>query len=113
MSVIMNKTTVAAGLTNNNLVSGSAFEFARGRQLAMIGAAIDVTGGLLTIQSGSEVILEESPVQIKAGGLYPIIPDEMYYTDFMENNDRLVLRARNIVGGNVVFAFVVQLSPTK
>jgi len=111
MSVIQNKVSVAAGATNANLVTGSAFEFARTRQIVSVGCLIDVTGGLLTFQSGSEVILEESPMQIDATGRYPIIPDEMYYTDAMEANDRLVLRARNTAGGAVVFAFCVQISP--
>jgi len=109
MPVIMKETSVAAGATNDNVVSGSAFEFARTRQIVSIGVCASATGGFVTIQSGSDVVLEESPPYVAT--VFPIIPDQMFYTDVMEAGDRLVIKARNPTGGAVIFRTIVQITP--
>jgi hypothetical protein len=43
---------------------------------------------------------------------FPVVPDEMYFTDVMQPGDRLVLRFRNPTGGAIIAAFVVQIAPT-
>jgi len=53
------------------------------------------------------VIAEEFAPAIKT--TYPIIPDEMYYTDVMEPGDRLVIRYRNPTGGALTVRGVVQI----
>lgn len=109
MPMIMIEQSVAAGAVNNNLVSGSAFEFAKVRQVVSIGIVQSATGGFGTIQAGADIIAEEFSLPIKTS--YPIIPDEMYFTDLMEVGDRLVLRYRNPTGGALTVRAVVQLSP--
>lgn len=110
MPMIMIETSIAAGAVNNNLVSGSAFEFARGRQIVSIGLAQSATGMFATIQAGADIVVEEFSPPILAR--YPIIPDEMYFTDLMENGDRLVLRVRNPTGGALTARAVIQMSGT-
>jgi len=105
MPAIQIETTVAANATNSNLVSGSAFEFARVRQLVSIGLTAAATGCFATITSGADVILEESAVYIKTQ--FPIIPDEMFYNDVMEAGDRLVIRVRNTTGAGIVARTIV------
>jgi len=107
--VIMRETSVAAGATNDNVISGSAFEFARTRQIVSIGVTASATGGFVTIQSGADVVLEESPPYVAT--VFPIIPDQMFFTDVMEAGDRLVIRVRNPTGGALVFRTIVQLTP--
>lgn len=107
MPVIQVEQSVAAGAVNTNLVSGSAYEFARARQIVSIGLVQSATGGFALIQSGSDVIAEEFSPAIKTS--YPIIPDEMYYTDVMEPGDRLVLRYRNPTAGALTVRAIVQI----
>lgn len=109
MPVIMKETSVAAGVTNDNLVSGSAFEFARTRQIVSIGVTASATGGFVTIFSGADVVLEESPPYVAT--VFPVIPDQMFYTDVMEQGDRLVVKARNPTGGALTFRAIVQITP--
>lgn len=108
MSVIMIETSVAAGAVNNNLVSGSAFEFAKTRQVVSLGVAQSATGGFFTLQAGADIIAEEfsGPILTR----YPIIPDEMYFTDAMEAGDRLVVRYRNPTGGALTARVAAQMS---
>jgi len=109
MPVIQVETNIAAGGVNNNLVAGSAFEFARTRQLVSVGVSAAATGTFMSISAGPDIIAEEfSPVVLTR---FPIIPDEMYYTDVMEQGDRLVIRARNPTAGAIIHRALVQVSP--
>lgn len=109
MPMIMIEQSVAAGAVNNNLVSGSAFEFARVRQVVSMGWVQSATGGFMTLQAGADIVAEEFSVPILT--TYPIIPDNMYFTDIMEPGDRLVARYRNPTGGALTVRGAVQTSP--
>jgi len=109
MSVMQFETVIATASSNANVVTGSAFEFARQRQVVSIGAVASATGGFLTIQSGSDVILEESPPMVL--GTMPIIPDHFFYNDVMEIGDRLKIAFRNPTGGDLTLRTVVQINP--
>lgn len=109
MPVIMREVSVAAGAINDNVFSGSAFEFARQNQVVSVAVAQSATGGFATIQSGGDVVAEEFPPPILTR--YPIIPDEMYFNDVMSVGDRLVLRFRNPTGGALTVRAVAQIQP--
>jgi len=109
MPMIMIETTLLTATVNNNLVSGSAFEFARQRQVVSLGVVQSATGMFATIQAGSDIIAEEFMLPIIT--TYPIIPDNMYFTDVMEAGDRLVIRVRNPTGGTLTVRAVIQTSP--
>jgi len=109
MPMIMVERAVAAGTTDQNLVSGSAFEFARTRQVVSIGIAQSATGAFVTLQAGADVIAEEFSPPILTR--YPIVPDEMYFTDVMEPGDRLRVSFRNPTGGALTARAVIQISP--
>lgn len=109
MPMIMVETSIAAGASNPNLVTGSAFEFARTRQVVSIGVVQSATGMFATIQAGPDIVVEEFSLPILT--TYPIIPDNMYFTDVMEVGDRLVIRVRNPTGGALTARAVVQVSP--
>jgi hypothetical protein len=109
MPVIQKTDSVLTTVTLENALSGSAFEFARTNQLVSLGVVSNTAGGFATITNGSDILLEESEVAVKA--TYPVIPDEMYYNDVATQGDRLVIRLRNPTGGTVVFKTVVQITP--
>lgn len=109
MPVIQKTDSVLTTVTLENALSGSAFEFARTNQLVSIGVVCDTAGCFATITNGSDILLEESQVAVKA--TYPVIPDEMYYNDVATQGDRLVIRLRNPTGGTVVFKTIVQVTP--
>ena len=108
MPMIMIESSIAAGAVNNNLVSGSAYEFARSRQIVSLGVVQSATGMFCTIQSGADIVAEEFSLPILT--TYPIIPDNMYFTDVMEQGDRLVIRVRNPTAGALTARAVVQTS---
>lgn len=109
MPVIQTEVTVGAGATNPNIVAGSAFEYSRGRQLLSMGVTAAATATFVTIQSGADVILEESATPIATR--FPIVPDEMYYNDIMEMFDRLRVQIRNTAGAGIVCRALAMLTP--
>lgn len=109
MPMILSTVSTAAGAATQNLIAGSAFEYARSRSIISMGWAQAATGGFLTLQGGSDIIAEEHEPPILTR--YPIIPDEFYFTDVLEQGDRLVARYRNPTGGAIITRGVVQFSP--
>lgn len=107
-AVIQRETVVAAGITNDNVLSGSAFEYARFPSLVSIGCVASATGGFVTIQMGPTVLLEESPPAIRT--TMPVQPDDFYYSGYAAPGDRLVIRCRNPTGGALTFRTIVQLT---
>lgn len=108
MPVIQIEVSVAAGASNSNIVSGSAFEFARQRCAASIGITAAATGSFVGITAGADVILEESAPYVAT--LFPIVPDQLYYNDILEQGDRLRIAVRNGSGGAIVHRCIALLS---
>jgi len=108
MPVIQRRVSIGAGAVNDNLLSGSAFEFARSRQLVSLAIAQEVTGMFAGLTSGSDIIAEEFEPPILTR--YPIIPDEFYCTDVVEAGDRLNVGIRNSTAGAIIARSVVQIS---
>lgn len=109
MPVIQKEVSIGATSANENILSGSAFEFLRGNAVVSIGLVGSATGLVANIQSGADIILEESPLDIKT--TFPSIPDQMYYNDVGVLGDRLVIRVRNTTGGALTARAIVQITP--
>lgn len=108
MPMILKEVSVGAGAVNDNLIAGSAFEFARGRGVLSIGIVAAATGCVANIQAGADIVAESFAVPIKS--TYPVVPDEFYFTDVVEQGDRIVARVRNPTGGALTARSVVQMS---
>lgn len=100
MPAIQVEVSIAAGAANPNLFNGSAFEYSRGRNLLSLGVTAAATGSFITINSGADVLLEESPPYVLT--TFPINPDQMFYNDIMEPFDRLRVSVRNPTGGAII-----------
>lgn len=108
MPAILKEVSIAANTTNENLLSGSAYEFARGPGIISMGVAAAATGTISNIQVGATIALEAAATPILTR--YPIIPDEMYFTESLRQGDRIVHRCQNTTGGALVVRNVTQLS---
>lgn len=106
--VIQKETSVAAGTANDNLFSGSAFEYIRSPAIVSIACVASATGAFITIQLGPTILLEESPPTIKTS--MPTIPDDFLYSGAAAPGDRLVVRFRNPTGGALTARAVAQIT---
>lgn len=105
---IQNVTTLAAGAVNNNVLAGSAFEFVSRQALVRFYAVGDAAGvARATIQSGSDVMMEESPISRAAR--FPITPDDLTAEDIALPGDRLKLAIRNTGGAPIDVFWAVEI----
>ena len=109
MPVIMKQVSVPLNGTVDNILAGSAFEFARTNALVSMGVSAAATGTFVTFNSGADVVAEEFEPAILTR--YPIIPDEMYFSDVAAAGDRLVIRVRNTTGAAIIVRVVAQVTP--
>jgi hypothetical protein len=107
--IIRKEVSVAANTTVDNLVTGSIYEFMPFNAALSIGMTGSATGLVGTVNTGSDTLLEESPLNIKA--TFPLIPDEMDLQDRTLAGERLVVRVRNTTAGALTVRLLVQISP--
>lgn len=108
MPTIQKETVVALGTVNDNLLSGSAFEYSRGNAIVSLGVVSSATGAFITVQSGPDIVLEESPPAVSTA--MPVIPDQMYYNFAANAGDRLVVRFRNPTAGALTARLVCNIT---
>ena len=107
--IVRNESIAAAPAVNENILSGSAFEFARGNSFVSMGIVQSVTGLFVTIQAGGTVIAEEFEPPIESAA-YPQTNEDFYFNAFAVAGDRLVIRVRNSTGGAIDVRAVVQIT---
>jgi hypothetical protein len=59
-------------------LQGTQYEFPDDNAVIELALSADATGVLATVQSGSDVIMEESPVQLGTINVQPKYPDDFY-----------------------------------
>ena len=108
MPTIQKETSVAAGTTNPNLFSGSAFEYPERNAIVSLGITAAATGTFTTVQAGGEVVLEESPPKVST--IMPVIPDDFALNFAVASGRRLIVAVRNPTGGAVIHRAIAQLT---
>jgi hypothetical protein len=109
MSVIQKELSILANATNDNIFSGSAFEFARQNSLLNMAVVGSATGLVATIQVGSRVVVEESPLSILT--TMPKLQDDFYYSEGVLANERVICRVRNTTAGPLTVRAIAQMQP--
>jgi hypothetical protein len=108
MPAIQKETAVLTGATNDNVLAGSAFEFMRANGIVALGCVASQAGGLITVQAGPDVVLEESPASVKT--TMPVVPDDFLYQYAAAAGDRLLVKCRNTAGTTTTFRTVAQVT---
>jgi len=109
MPLIRKEVSVPANSTIDNVVTGSIYEFMPFNAAINLGITAESTGVVATVNTGSDVLLEESPVNIIAA--FPKIPDEMDLQDRSLAGERLVVRLRNTTGAAITARMLAQITP--
>lgn len=103
--------SIAANAVDENIFSGSAFEFPETNVIVSLGAVESAVGLFITVTAGGVLVLEESEPAISAD--YPLIPDEFYYNFAALRGQRIVLRARNSTAGALTLRAMAMIQPTR
>jgi len=113
MPMIRKITSIPANSSIDNLLTGSIYEFMPWNARLNIGVTGATGAGpgdlLVTVNSGSDTVLEEAPVNNTNG--FPIIPDDMDVQDVAAAGERLVIKVRNTTAGALDAFLLVQMQP--
>jgi hypothetical protein len=110
MPIIQGTTSTAAGAATSNVLAGSVYEYLPFDCLVEIGVVDDTNGEQrVTILSGSDVLMEESPVSIQ--NRFPVYPDDYAVSDYAQAGDRLVIRTRNTGAAARTLRWAVKITP--
>jgi hypothetical protein len=103
-------TSVAAGATNNNVLSGENVQFVeRPSRVTLLGTAEAAGESRFQFKIGAREVLAESPVSRQAR--HPIKPDDVILSDIGMPGEQLTLKIRNTgAGANVAF-WAVEVDP--
>jgi hypothetical protein len=69
------------------------------------------TGVLATIYAGTDLLMTEGPIQIKATSTFPTFPDDFHIMDDVAAGSRLYCNVRNTTGGTLVVILVAHIDP--
>lgn len=112
MPVIQGSVSIAASTVNDNILSGSQFEFLPYNAKLDFGLVGDANAADLRIDcySGQDVLCEN--LQPSAQNRIPIIPDDLTLTDVAAAGERLKVRVRNTsAAGARVINYCVRITP--
>jgi len=109
MPLVRKEQSILAGAVLDNVMTGSIYEFMPWNAAVNIGINGSATGLVATINSGSDTVLEEAPINVSTA--FPVIPDDMFAQDVAAGGERLVIKIRNTSGGTLVARSLVQLTP--
>jgi len=114
MSQISVRFVLAASSTGLPL-QGTQYEFLPGSMfprgaLCEFGSVTDATGVLRTVQTGSDVIEEESPVNLATINTQPVYPDHFTLNDLVGPGERINLKLRDTSGAQRIVMVVVRFT---
>lgn len=112
MPLIQGTTSVAASSVNDNVLSGSQYEYLPWPAMLEFGLVGDANGADLRVDvySGSDVLLENAPMS--AQNRIPIYPDDYSLVDAAAAGERIKIRVRNTsAAGARSLNFAVKITP--
>lgn len=107
--IIKKELSIAANATNDNIFSGSIYEFLPWNASINLGITGSATGLVATVNTGSDTVQEESPVNILT--TMPKIPDDMDIQDVAAAGERFVVKVRNTTAGPLTVRALAQITP--
>ena len=109
MPVIQNSVSVAAGVTNDNVIQGSQFEFLPYDAYLEFGVNGSAAGLITDIYSGQDTIAEN--MALNAQNRFPIYPDDYPLNDVAAAGERIKIRVRNPTGGALTVFYSLRITP--
>lgn len=114
MSQIAIRTVLLANAQQNQL-TGTQYEFLPGNMFpngayVEFGTMADATGVLRTVQTGSDVIEEESPCNIGTINVQPTYPDHFTLNDVVGPGERINIKLRDTSGVQRIVQSIVRFT---
>lgn len=110
MPLISQRVVMTASGTANPL-AGSQYEFLPFDASVEIAIQADATGVLASVFSGSDVLMQEGPVQVGTINIMPKYPDDFFLTDVAAAGERLSILLRDTSAAVRTVMVAVKLTP--
>lgn len=101
--------SVAANSVNDNVITGSQFEYVPYHAAVEFGLVGSATGLLADAYSGSDMLCEG--MAISTQNRFPVFPDDYTLTDVAAGGDRLKVRIRNTTAGALTYFVGIRITP--
>jgi len=109
MPTVQNSVSVAATSVNENVLTGSQWEYLPMNARLDFGLVASATGLVVDVYSGSDIIAEGYAPSL--ANRFPIYPDDFNLNDVAAGGERIKIRVRNTTGGALTFFFSVRITP--
>lgn len=109
MPVIQSSVSVAANATNDNLLTGSQFEYLPYNARLAFGFCGSAAGLFVDVYSGQDIVAESMAVNTQ--NRFPVAPDDFILSDIGAAGDRLKVRVRNTTAGALTIFWSVNILP--
>lgn len=111
MPLISDQQSVLTGVTVENVLSGSQFEFLPYDAFLEFGLTSSGVVGdwIVDVFSGQDILLESGAVSILNRA--PIYPDDFSLNDVAAGGERIKVRIRNSSAGTLVFHTALKITP--
>lgn len=109
MPMIQVTGSVAANSVNDNVITGSQFEYVPFHAAVEFGLVGSATGLLVDAYSGSDMLCEG--MAISTANRFPVFPDDYTLTDVAAAGERLKVRVRNTTGGALTYFVGIRITP--
>jgi hypothetical protein len=109
MPVIQNSVSVAANAVNDNIITGSQFEYLPYNARIDFGLVASATGLLVDVFTGQDIVAESfaPPTQNR----FPLNPDDYTLSDVARGGERVKIRVRNTTGGALTIFYGIIITP--
>jgi hypothetical protein len=109
MPMIQVTGSVAANSVNDNVLTGSQFEYLPYNATLEFGLVGSATGMLADAYSGSDLLCEG--MAISTANRFPVFPDDYTLTDLAAGGERIKVRMRNTTGGALTYFVAIRITP--
>jgi len=109
MPMIQVTGAVAANSTNDNVITGSQFEYLPYNAALEFGLVGSATGLLVDAYSGQDILCESMAISIQ--NRFPVFPDDYTLTDVAAAGERIKVRVRNSTGGSLTYFVAIRVTP--
>lgn len=108
MPLIQNSVSIAPSSVNDNVLSGSQFEFLPYDASLEMGFTGSATGLVVDAYSGQDTLCESTAPSSQ--NRIPIYPDDFNLTDVAGAGERIKIRVRNTTAGALTFFYSVKVT---
>jgi len=109
MPTVQSSVSVAANATNENVITGSQWEYLPYNARLDFGLVASATGLLADVYSGADVVAEG--FSLSTQNRFPIYPDDFNLGDVAAAGERIKIRIRNTTGGALTAFFSMRVTP--